>query len=272
MGAILLVPDGYPKIQSGIDAAENGDIVIVRAGTYQENINFKGKNLTVKSESGPVKTIINGGRSGSVVIFWNNETNSAVLDGFTLTNGIPLESMELIFSFGGGISIRDASPIVTGCTITGNAAKDGGGIHIVGNQASPIIENNMIFGNIAPFVGAGIVARDGASPIIRDNVITENFAMQGSGIFISNGASPSIEGNVLQFNDGGCCCMGREEALQFLDGIDIKKKWDAGIFSTTPSWLPIDLFRSLETTRLPKTLVGVLAFFLVPRLLLTATR
>ena len=126
-GATLHVPGGHPTIQSGIDAAENGDTVLVESGTYQENIDFKGKGITVTSQSGPDDTMINGRRSNSVIIFWNSENGSAILNGFTITNGIYTEAMDMIYPFGGGISIRNASPIITNCIIAGNGAKDGGG-------------------------------------------------------------------------------------------------------------------------------------------------
>src|SRR5262245_23192392 len=65
----LNVPADYPTIQSAINAANNGDTVLVAPGTYYENINFNGKAITVTSSSGASATIIDGSHNGTVVTF-----------------------------------------------------------------------------------------------------------------------------------------------------------------------------------------------------------
>lgn len=47
-------------IQVGINAASNGDIVLVAPGTYYEQITFGGKAIVVRSQSGNRVTIIDG--------------------------------------------------------------------------------------------------------------------------------------------------------------------------------------------------------------------
>jgi len=53
-----------------------------------ENIDFVGKDITVKSELGSAVTTIDGNNAGSVVTFQSGEDEFSVLEGFTLTNGI----------------------------------------------------------------------------------------------------------------------------------------------------------------------------------------
>jgi len=45
--AAILVPEDYPTIQAGIEAAADENLVLVAPGTYVENINFLGKAITL---------------------------------------------------------------------------------------------------------------------------------------------------------------------------------------------------------------------------------
>jgi len=45
----LAVPGKYRTIQLAIDAAKDGDVIIVQPGVYYEQIDFLGKNITVQS-------------------------------------------------------------------------------------------------------------------------------------------------------------------------------------------------------------------------------
>ncbi|MFQ6616013.1 MAG: hypothetical protein ACE5HZ_04505, partial [Fidelibacterota bacterium] len=118
----IRVPQDHTTIQAGIDAAVDGDTVLVDTGRYVENINFNGKNIVVGSlyvvmqdTSYITRTIIDGDSSGSVVTFESGEDSTAVLAGFTLTNGLAL--------WGGGIYCNASSrPHLVGLKISGNRA------------------------------------------------------------------------------------------------------------------------------------------------------
>ena len=137
---VIRIPQDEATIQLGIDAAADGETVLVAAGTYRENIDFHGKNIVLASKAGAAKTVIDGGQVASVVVFRSGETRRAVLDGFTITNGI---AREWKYPFGAGVSIRDSSPRIANCVITKNGSEQfGGGISVDGSTAAPLIENN----------------------------------------------------------------------------------------------------------------------------------
>jgi len=228
--ATIFVPDNQPTLQDAINAAVDGDTVIVRPGTYLETVNFGPsgvpKAIKVKSERGPAVTTIDGGQSDHVVSFISGEGLNSVLEGFTVTNGKS------------GIYCRSSSPSIIKNIITGNKTFfDGGGIvciysnaNIVGNiisgneayysgggidchSASPSIVHNFISANRAfEYGGGGIYCYASASPIIFDNIITGNVADDyGGGVYCRDGSSPGIINNIIARNKasyigGGICC------------------------------------------------------------------
>ena len=114
LAATIHVPGDYPKIQAGIDAAQNGDKILVAGGTYYENINFSGKAIKVTSEKGWDVTVIDGNQSGSVIRFEKGEGLNSVIEGFTITNGSGTWVGGIFPGyFGGGIFCNGSSPTMS---------------------------------------------------------------------------------------------------------------------------------------------------------------
>ncbi len=116
----------YSTIQEGINAASNGDTVIVADGTYtganNKNLSFGDKSLTVCSENGPENCIIDCEGGGRGFLFNNDDGADWVVSGFTIRNGNP--------GSGGGISCANSIPTITDCIISScNANGWGGGIY-----------------------------------------------------------------------------------------------------------------------------------------------
>ena len=241
---IVYVPTEYPTIDEAIDLAWDGVTIIVEQGTYYENINFKGKYLTISSTdpNDPdvvAATVINGGNKGTVVTFSCGEDGNSVLAGFTVTGGnawygggIYCENSSptltnCIFSdntaatfdntaaFGGGMYNKSSSPTLVNCTFSGNSASGyhgcGGGMYN-NKSSSPTLINCTFSGNSASgsySKGGGMRNESNSNPTLINCTFSGNFAHHGGGMY-NEWSSPTLtnctfSGNNTQYSGGGMC-------------------------------------------------------------------
>lgn len=209
------VPADYSTIQNAIDVSTDGDEIIVSQGNYNEMINFKGKNIILRStdptDTNTVAlTVIDANTSGTVVTFEGTELSTCTLSGFTIRNGNA--------EYGAGINCG-FYPKVAYATIQNNvimnntASMYGGGIYscrgliqnniikdcysvgggaIASSQAT--IQSNEIFGNSSSS-GGGALA--GCSGVIKNNSIYNNTANKGGAIHSCSGV---IQENIITEN------------------------------------------------------------------------
>ncbi|HOP47032.1 MAG TPA: right-handed parallel beta-helix repeat-containing protein [Desulfobacteraceae bacterium] len=224
-GAYTKLPEGntirvladHTTIQAAINAASDGDTVLVADGTYSgfwnTNLDFNGKAIKVSSENGPETCIIDGGNSARGFLFDKGEEGDSVVSGFTVTNGMSSEG------HGGAIYMNGTSPTINNCTVSGNwvSADNGYGGGIYCSGGAPIINSCIISGNIASGFGGigGGICCSGSSPTITNCTISGNSAYdygEGGGID-SNEGSPiiincTISGNSAGYYGGGIYCRG----------------------------------------------------------------
>lgn len=175
---IIQVTGDQSTIQAGIDAASDNDTVLVEDGTYPENINFKGKAITVASHflvdgdaSHISNTIIDGSQpshpdSASTVFMISGEDSTSVLYGFTITGGtgtvVKYRTISVVSEYsvaGAGVLIIDG-----GCKIEHNIIRN-----ITMN-----VSGQVIFGGGISCLFSSNEQTDGKNIVIRNNTINNN--------------------------------------------------------------------------------------------------
>ena len=204
---IFEVPYEYSKIQDAIFYSNDGDTVLVSAGIYNENIDFLGKSILVKSlyeENDSISNFVISGIDSTSTVTFRNQTNFSGLYGFTIINGygrgVSFEDFvslaanqenldSLLFNVirGGGISIIEANPHIKDVYIANNISRNvGAGIAMV--NSDPVIESAVIINNTiidGDALGGGGIAINGGNPIIDNVEISNNYV--GSNIYYLNG-------------------------------------------------------------------------------------
>lgn len=162
-GAVIRVPEEQPTIQAGVDAARDGDVVLVAPGFYFEKVKIEGKRLTVASwylaSSDPThraKTVISGRGAAFEVKGGSDDAGDVRIVGFTLRNA----------KF--GVVAHDAAVRVEDNRIYANA-RDA----IVGFSARLSVARNEIRDHAA---GAGILLHGSSSLLAEDNRFDRNLA------------------------------------------------------------------------------------------------
>ncbi len=200
----LFVPQDYDSIQEAINASSTGDKIIVSPGFYQENLNFDGKNLMLRSIN-PLDpccvdaTIIDGNDTLSCITLESGEDKSSIIAGLNIQDGNG--------EFGGGIYIADYA----GCTILYNYIHDnradryGGGID-ARHYSDTSIRYNRIINNFASNAGGGIHLGAHAVCDIKQNYICDNNSGTGhwgGGIYCFNYSVVEITENDICHNTTG---------------------------------------------------------------------
>lgn len=173
---VIYVPDDYPSIQSAIDNATDGDIIIVRDGIYRENL-FIDKSITIRSENGNKNCTIRPQDSDTPTITVYNVSCNIV--GFKIRYGEA------------GILMKKAF----GCNISDNIIRDN--IYDIRLFSS---FNNTIYNNTLGHFWScdyfGIQMKNSHHNIIKKNTI-KSLAVYGFGIHLINSTENLIDSNYI---------------------------------------------------------------------------
>lgn len=178
LSAVCEAPDG-PKstIQAGINAADHFDEVVVADGIYRgagnKNLEFFTKEMSIRTEGGPEKCIIDCEDDGFGFTFCTLPNDRPVtIEGFTIRNGRGI--------FAGGICIAAAEVTIDNCIIENcvgtseGTQTSAGGICVI--RSPVLILRTTIRSNQSARYGGGIAAYDSSTVIIEDCHIEDNKA------------------------------------------------------------------------------------------------
>jgi hypothetical protein len=188
----LHVPADFPTIQAALDAAANGDTILVDPGTYAEYVRFNGKDVSLQSVCGPEVTTIQV--AGGTVV---DIGPGGVFQGFTVTGGSA--------AFGGGMAVHGTGTVIAGNIFDGNEQTSGGaGAAIFGNGASPVIEENLFRNHTSDnqFLSGVVSFINGSSPRIVNNIFVDN-ASRAINMTLPEGTMPQVINNTMVRNRSG---------------------------------------------------------------------
>ena len=207
--ATIYVPDDYSTIQAAVNAANPGDTIIVRDGTYTENVDVN-KSITIQSENGTEHTIIQPADLADNII--DVTADYVTISGLQIygTAIYPLPSAAAIHllavsycdisgndvhaSYWSGIKLENS----TSNTIMSNAVHDFYDNIMLINSASNAITGNNISGSVY----MGLALSGSAGNTISDNNFTND------GIFLWDSLPNVIDNNIVNgmpliYLDGG---------------------------------------------------------------------
>jgi len=182
----------FCSISAALSASVNADVITVNPGTYNENISFSGKFVTLKSAMGPELTEINGNGAKTVVIGPGGH-----IEGFKITGGVS--------DFGAGMEVFGAGAVIKANIFDGNVQTAGGyGAGIGGNAASATIDSNIFRFHTcdSQFLSGVVSFVNTSAPLIVNNLFINN-SCRGINMTLPTSASPKVYNNTFVGNPTG---------------------------------------------------------------------
>ncbi len=234
----IRVPDDRPTIQAGINAASEGDTVLVACGTYDEGNIYMRSGICLRSETGQADCVTIDATYHVRGLRCVNIDPTSRIEGFTITRGSAGQD------FGGGMYCEDASLEIAHCAFVDNVAHFGGGVYCEDSSVtftSCVFSGNIVDSEWSDGTGGGIYCRR-STMTLEDCAFTRNSATQWAGGMYCWSAPCVVrltgcvfEDNYARWGGGGIYCN-QGPSLTFTD-CKFSDNTESGVYSRTYSTL-----------------------------------
>lgn len=213
----IFVPKQYNTLQKAVDAAKDGNVIILAPGVYEETVTISRKSVMLRSENPQdekfvASTVLDAKGNGPTISL---EDTSSTVWGITVRGGYTADKGGGIFihgkssslikgniieknstdKLGGGIFISQAqAPRIVGNIVRNNKAFGAAGIEAI--ESTVYMKDNRISGNTASGPGGGVWIQK-CKGVFRENIVSGNNARVGAGLYISSQSTVDILMNEL---------------------------------------------------------------------------
>jgi len=215
-GTVRTVPRAYATIQAAIQAASDGDRIVLSPGTYFENLDLLGKRVVIEGVTAPELTRIDGNSKLMPTLrATSKQSSGSVVRNLTITGGtgLPSAALKATDYYGAGVCAMGGATLrLENCHIVANGTKGegatfGGGAYAGGKDTRIELVQCLVRGNHAWATGGATLA-DMEATVVHDRcTIVGNtarawtFGHQG-GVSVANSGKAVVTHSIVWDNAG----------------------------------------------------------------------
>ncbi|MEC9373704.1 MAG: hypothetical protein VYC34_07665, partial [Planctomycetota bacterium] len=187
-------------VQAAVNAANDGDTILILPGTYVGTIDLDGKAIRIASASDdPASVILDGAGAGPVVLINSGEDQNTVIEAVTIRNGFSNQP-------GAGMRIALSSPTIREVVFENNHSMSHGGAIYSAASSPQIIDCGFVNNHAGPMIGAGVgnggaISFEGGLPTLEGAQFELNIARtRGGAVHVGPNTTIAITDSVFSFN------------------------------------------------------------------------